>query len=81
MPPDESDRSCARTTRQYLYPQYYADAAADYATPADLLAKIGRNADTKLAEKAESWDALNELWLQGSKGPLGNAGLSIKERK
>lgn len=60
---------------------YTADIAAEVATPADLLAKIGRNADTKLAEKAETWDALNELWMQGSKGPLGNAGLSIRERK
>ncbi|EJT45322.1 hypothetical protein A1Q2_05353 [Trichosporon asahii var. asahii CBS 8904] len=55
-------------------------ASAEVATPADLLAKIGRNADTKLAEKAETWDALNELWMQGSKGPLGNAGLR-KEKK
>lgn len=46
----------------------------------DLLTKIGRNADKKLADKAETWDALNELWQKGS-GPLGEAGLTPKERK
>lgn len=58
-----------------------ANTAAEAATPADLLTKIGRNADAKLADKAETWEALNELWMQGSKGPIGNAGLSIRERK
>lgn len=70
------DKECSNQ-----FSEQSANVAEEVATPADLLAKIGRNADAKLAEKAETWDALNELWLQGSKGPIGSAGLSIKERK
>ncbi|WOO83726.1 uncharacterized protein LOC62_05G007247 [Vanrija pseudolonga] len=48
--------------------------------PADLLAKIGRNADKKLADKAETWEALTELYVKG--GPaLEEAGLGIKDRR
>lgn len=48
--------------------------------PADLLAKIGRNADKKLAAKAETWEALTELYVKG--GPaLEDAGLAVKERR
>lgn len=54
--------------------------AAEIAQPIDLLTKIGRNADKKLAEKAETWEGLNELWMKGTK-PLAEAGLTPKERR
>lgn len=48
--------------------------------PADLLTKIGRNADKKLAEKAANWKELTDLYTKGTK-PMGEAGLNPRERR
>lgn len=53
---------------------------AETPLPVDLLTKIGRNADKKLAEKAADWKQLTELYLQGTK-PMGDAGLNPRERR
>jgi hypothetical protein len=54
--------------------------AAETPVPADLLTKIGRNADKKLAEKVPDWKALTELYFKGTK-PMGDAGLTPRERR
>ncbi|WVQ81351.1 hypothetical protein IAT38_003474 [Cryptococcus sp. DSM 104549] len=49
-------------------------------TPESLLAKIGRNADTKLAEFTASWEKLNqEAWMD-TKG-VKSSGLSVKDKR
>ncbi|KAL7421032.1 hypothetical protein Q5752_003916 [Cryptotrichosporon argae] len=55
-------------------------ASAEAPTPAELLAKIGRGADKKLASHAESWGALNAVWTRGGRA-LEAAGLGVKERR
>ncbi|KAK4689894.1 hypothetical protein P7C73_g175, partial [Tremellales sp. Uapishka_1] len=55
-------------------------STAETPLPIDLLSKIGRNAEKKLASNVESWDGLNELWKKGGEG-LKDAGLGIKDRR
>lgn len=55
-------------------------ASAETPNPTDLLAKIGRNAEKRLAAQAESWEGLSEVWQKGGKAMAG-AGLSVKDRR
>ncbi|CAK9783152.1 hypothetical protein CC85DRAFT_284100 [Cutaneotrichosporon oleaginosum] len=53
---------------------------AETPAPVDLLSKIGRNADKKLAEKVPDWKALTELYFKGTK-PMSDAGMTPRERR
>ncbi|GMK56508.1 hypothetical protein CspeluHIS016_0303480 [Cutaneotrichosporon spelunceum] len=55
-------------------------AHAETPMPADLLTKIGRNADKKLGDKVPDWKSLSELYLKGTK-PMGDAGMTPRERR
>ena len=46
----------------------------------DLLTKIGRNADKRLASQAESWDKMTELWKKGGTA-MEAAGLGPRDRR
>ncbi|BEI81100.1 hypothetical protein CcaverHIS002_0202600 [Cutaneotrichosporon cavernicola] len=48
--------------------------------PADLLTKIGRNAEKKLGEKVPDWKSLTELYFKGTK-PMSDAGMTPRERR
>jgi hypothetical protein len=52
----------------------------DIATPADLFNIIGRGAEKRLAPQAESWDALNAMWVRGRAG-IKDSGLGVKDRR
>jgi len=52
----------------------------DIPTPADLFNIIGRGAEKRLAPQAESWDALNAMWVRGRAG-IKDSGLGVKDRK
>lgn len=54
--------------------------AAEVSTPAQLLEKIGRGAEKRLSQHAESWDALSALWMKGGAG-VKDSGLSVKDRR
>jgi len=52
----------------------------DIPTPADLFNIIGRGAEKRLAPQAESWDALNSMWVRGRAG-IKDSGLGVKDRR
>jgi len=52
----------------------------DIPTPADLFNIIGRGAEKRLAPQAESWDALNAMWVRGRAG-IKDSGLGVKDRR
>jgi hypothetical protein len=52
----------------------------DIPTPTDLFNIIGRGAEKRLAPQAESWDALNAMWVRGRAG-IKDSGLGVKDRR
>jgi hypothetical protein len=49
-------------------------------TPLELLTKIGRGAEKRLAQHAESWEALNSVWNKGGEG-IKDSGLGVRDRR
>lgn len=46
----------------------------------DLLNKIGRGAEKRLATQGESWQALNDMWMKGRNG-IKDSGMGVKDRR
>lgn len=75
--PASGERSVLRTPATWMG----ADLnLAEVSTPAQLLEKIGRGAEKRLAQHAESWDALSALWMKGGAG-VKDSGLSVMDRR
>ncbi|RSH95072.1 hypothetical protein EHS25_000158 [Saitozyma podzolica] len=55
-------------------------ATSETPTPLDLLTKIGRGAEKRLAQHAESWEALNSVWNKGGQG-IKDSGLGVRDRR